>query len=965
MYVLFIAIALAIGAGLIIQGRRRESRRRTVAGALVLAATGALFALMSFWGEMLWFEELGHSGRFWTAVLAKTGVLVAGAAAAGLGVLLLTQPMSGRMGRRRRLPVIAAAVAGGVWGLVSWDVVLRFIHRVDSGTREPILGLDAGFYLFTLPLLDQLFWLALFVVLLSGATVVVGLAAVPAGTDWDAGGPRGLRLAYRRPPAPAAAGAPGDAGTPERTGSIARPAFLVLGALALVLAAGVYVSIYHLLFSRWSVVVGPGWTDVHVRLPAHYMLAALLGVAGAALLVAAASPRAAALFGGTPTRFRRSILVPAAGLATLWIVGLYFVPLLFQWLRVGPNEITVERPYLAHNIEFTRRGFDLEKVEERAFAPSGRLTPEVIAANEHLLSEVRLWDPQALQAVYGQFQEIRLYYEMADVDIDRYVLGGRYRQVMVAAREIEQDSLPAQSKTFVNERFKYTHGHGVAMASVRDFTPDGLPNLLVKDIPPVTDHPELRIDRPEIYYGERTREYVVVNTKEAELDYPSGENNVYARYAGAGGVQLESFWRKLVFGWKLGGTRLLFSSYPTPESRILFRREVQERVSTLAPFLDFDRDPYIVLAGGRLQWIIDGYTTSGHYPYSDPYFEGDPAQATKGGEARPAVASVASFLHGKNYVRNSVKAVVDAYDGKVTFYVFEPGDPIIQVWGRIYPGLFRPKADMPPELVAHVRYPEGFLLAQGLVHAKYHMTDPAVFYNQEDLWIRATERYYDEVRPVEPYYVMWQPPGEARAELALIQPYTPKNRQVLVGWIAGLCDGDNYGRLIAYRFPKDKWVLGTQQVDTKIDQDRFLSAQLALWDQRGSRVIRGNVLVIPVGETLLYVEPVYLQAQAAAYPELRVVVLMHEDKMSYGDTFDAALRGLVEGKGPAAAGLGALAGEGAPEAARRASEALSGYLRLMGERRFEEAGAELRALEGALREMEGAVGGGLPGLPRE
>jgi len=777
-----------------------------------------------------------------------------------------------------------------------------------------------------------------------------------------------------------AGGQPPDGDRPPASLTLLpRPLYLTLGIFALVLALGRCLDAYQLLYSRWGVVYGPGWTDVHVRLPAYYVVAALLGVVGLALVVMAAVPRLSARFGGSDARLTRSLLVPAGAVAAVWFAGLLVLPALFQWLHVTPNEITVEKPYLAHNIAFTRQGFDLEKVEEQAFAPTAELTPEVIQANQHLLSEVRLWDPNALQDVFEQFQEFRLYYEMAEIDIDRYTIGDRYRQVMVAAREMEQANLPAQSQTFVNRHFKYTHGYGLAMASAHDFTPDGLPNLLIKDIPPVAQDPDLRVERPEIYYGQHTRDYVVANTLEPELDYPSGESNVYSRYSGTGGIPLSSFWRKLVYGWKVGGTRFLFSTYATEESRVLYRRQVQERVSTLAPFLDFDHDPYITLVGGRLQWIVDAYTTSRHYPYSDPYFAGETVEAPRGerdrdgepdrdGErdrvtAAPVTEWVADYLHGANYVRNAVKAVVDAYDGTVTFYVFEPKDPIVQVWSRIYPGLFKARVEMPPELLAHVRYPEGFLLAQGLVHAKYHMTDPEVFYNQEDLWIRATERYYDEVRPVEPYYVMWRPPAAKKAELTLIQPFTPKNRQVLIGWIAGLSDGDNYGRLISYRFPKDEWVLGTQQVDTKIDQDRFLSAQLALWDQRGSRVIRGNVLVIPIDDALLYVEPIYLQADAAAYPELRVVVLMHKDRMSYADTFDQALRGLVAGEpreGPAA-GLEALVGS--TEAARRASEALGNYLRLQGERRFEQAAAELRALEGSLKELEAAAPRGLPGLP--
>ena len=1028
MYVLFILLAGAAGIGLIYQGAAGRRPGRAAAGLLVLVATAILFGLMSFWGEMLWFRYAGFEGRFWTAVLAAAATALVAAAVAALIVFLLTLPIPRRLRGARFWTVLAAGAFGAVWGLASWEAALQWLNRIHTGVADPMLGMDEGFYLFTLPFLERAHALLIGAGALAAVAVAGAATMLPPADNswagrslrrWRAGPqpvapvppfdapPGGEPLSPAEPaqpvyppgvpahpgetappgmppqpsepvqpvtPVPPASAAAGEEPPHEEAGAspgvlvLARPIFLVVGYLALLLALGRWLSVYGLLYSRWGVVVGPGWTDVHVRLPAYWVVALLLAAVGIVLLAAGMSRRLTERLARTDARFRRSLLVPAGGLAAAWIFGLLVVPGLLQWLYVAPNEITVERPYLVHNIAFTRRGFDLEKVEVQPFAPTGELTPAVVEANQHLLSEVRLWDPMALQAVFEQFQEFRLYYQMAEIDIDRYAMGDRYRQVLVTAREMEQDNLPRQSQTFVNRHFKYTHGYGVALASAHDFTPDGLPNLLIKDIPPVAQYPELRVDRPEIYYGQHTRDYVVANSAEPEFDYPSGEHNVYSHYAGTGGVPMSNFWRRLVYGWHVGGTRLLFSTYPTKESRVMFRREIRERVATLAPFLDFDRDPYITVVGGRLKWIVDAYTTSSHYPYSDPYFAGEniermrPRPGARSDEAEgeergttmvPQRRWVAEYLHGKNYVRNAVKAVIDAYDGKVTFYVFEPDDPIVRVWGRIYPGLFKDKAEMPRELFAHVRYPEGFLLAQGLVYAKYHMTDPVVFYNQEDLWIRATERYYDDVRAVDPYFVMWRPPGSEDAEFTIIQPFTPKNRQVLIGWVAGLADGENYGRLIAYRFPKDQWVLGTQQVDTKIDQDRFLAAQLALWDQRGSRVIRGNVLVIPIGGTLLYVEPIYLQARAAAYPEMRLVVLMHGDQMSYANTFSEALHGLLTGQPPErpAAGLAALLGDATT--ARRARDALGGYLRLLGQGRFEEAAAELRALEGALKELEG------------
>ncbi|MEE9254478.1 MAG: UPF0182 family protein, partial [Pseudomonadales bacterium] len=697
---------------------------------------------------------------------------------------------------------------------------------------------------------------------------------------------------------------------------------------------------------------GPGWTDVHARLPGYFVAAGSLVIFALLPLVPAARRRLARWI----TRFAPGWPQALAGLAgawaviaLVWILAMVVVPGLAQSLLVAPNEITYEQPYIAHNIDFTRRGFHLNKMEEKQFSASGAFTRETVKQNSHVLSEVRLWDWRALDAVYKQFQEIRLYYEFVDVDIDRYNFDDRYRQVMVAARELAQRNLPPQSQTFVNQRFKFTHGYGLTLATVSDFTAGGLPNLLLKDIPPKAAFPELQVARPEIYYGELTGAPVVVNSTEPEFDYPTGERNAYVRYSGGGGVEMKGLWRKFLFGWKFDGTPFLLSTYPKADSRVMFHREVRARVQRIAPFLALDEDPYIVLVDGRLYWIVDGYTTSRYFPYSEPFLAEEVVEYRTDAGVRAYRASIAEPLRGANYVRNSVKAVVDAFEGSVDLYVFEPDDPVIRTWQRILPGVFKSSEEMPDELRAHVRYPQDLLLAQGQVYAKYHMTDPSVFYNQEDLWVRATEIHYGQVRPVQPYYVMWELPGSDRAEFVLMQPFTPKGRQVLIGWIAGLCDGDNYGRFLAYQFPKETRVLGPQQVETKIDQDPFLSAQLTLWDQRGSNVIRGNVLAIPIDDSLIYVEPIYIQATTAAYPELRLVVVMHRDQMSYAPTFDGALAGLFEDVPwqPETA-IGAALGE---DLGRQANEAFEGYLSALGNQRFEEAARQIERLRDLLAKL--------------
>ncbi|MGK4005241.1 UPF0182 family protein [Sorangium sp. So ce1036] len=939
MYVLFILVLIAAGAALLARGLMARRRSLVAAGALFLAGTVALLGFLSFWGEYLWFAELGYTARFWKEVLARLLSALAAAALGGLVVFLLTLPARSR--GARRLPPVLGAALGAVWGFAGWELILRFLERVPTDARDPILGRSTSFYLFSLPFHDALYFLlwCLALIALGGAV-------------------RDAEYTTARQ----AAGEPVPAGAARF-----RALFLSLGALALVVAWGRWLAAYHLLYSPWGVVVGPGWTDVHVRLPATRIVAAVAALVGLALFLPPVQRALVRRTGAEQRSHRRAVLglaaLPALLVAGPWILGLLVLPALVQWLKVVPNELALERPYLAHSIAFTRAGFRLHDVEATEFPVSDRLTAETLANNQDLVAEVRLWDPRALDAVLHQFQAIRLYYDMPGVDIDRYTAGGRYRQVMLAPRELSAENLPSEHQTFVNRHFKYTHGYGVAMASAHDFTNDGQPNLLIKDIPPVSAFPELEIERPEIYYGETTHGYVVVNSREPEFDHPSGAENVYTRYAGTGGIQIDGFFRKLLFGWKLGGTKLLVSGIPTDESRIMFRREIRERVGAVAPFLALDRDPYVVVAGGRLYWILDAYTTSSYYPYSESFFSAEDTGVDMADEPGGR-AGLTYHLRRANYVRNAVKAVVDAFDGSVRLYVFEPEDPIVQVYSRIFPGLLLPREEMPAELRAHVRYPEDFLLAQGLVYAKYHMTDPEVFYNQEDLWVRATEKYYEQVQPLEPYHVMWRPPGEGRPEFTLILPFTPKNRQVLIGWLAGLSDGENYGRLLAYRFPKDTRVLGTQQMDTKIDQDPVLSAQLSLWSQRGQRVIRGNALVIPIEDTLLYVEPIFLQADTAAYPELRVVVVMHGDRMSYASSLDAALRGLVEGgppPAPATAGL-----PGVPEAedavsglAERANESFGSYLRLLGERRFQEAAVELELLSRTLEELAGPVA--LPG----
>jgi uncharacterized membrane protein (UPF0182 family) len=866
-------------------------------------------------------------------VLARIGFTVAGGVLGALLVYALTLPVDRRNSTARFWPEAAGAFFGALLGYDNWNTILMFLNRTAAGIEDPILNRDGGFYMFTLPFLDAAYTFLMTI-------AVISLIAALASTF--------LRISREDV----------ELDLPSRRRSYL-PVHVAVAAVMAVFALGQYLNRFHLLTSRLGIVAGAGWTDVHIRMPG-FAIVSWLALIGAVLILI---PKARELVNGPAIRKtgteKAEIAAPltaVAVIALVWIVVLGIAPAMMQWLRVEPNEITMERDYIEHNIRFTRYGFQMNDMQEREFAAEDEFSKELAERNRGLMSEVRLWDWRALKDVYEQFQEIRLYYQFPDVDIDRYTIGDDYRQVMVSPREMDTSNLPEGSRTFVNQRFKYTHGYGLTLSSVSEFTPEGLPHLLIKDIPPVAEHPSLKVSRPEIYYGTLTRSHVVANSKEKEFDYPRGDRNVYANYQGEGGVRLAGLWRKFVFGWMFDGTRFFLSSYPTAESRVMFHRHILRRARRLAPFLELENDPYIVLHEGRLLWIIDAYTTSPRFPYSEPFAGRERIPGRKDRFNRPLTRQVAPQFRGQNYVRNSVKVVVDAYNGDVSFYVYEEDDPVINVWRRVFPDLFKSKSEMPEGLRDHVRYPATWLLTQGLVYAKYHMTDPAVFYNQEDLWVRATEKYYQQVQQVEPYYVMWKMPGTTEPQFILMLPFTPKNKQVMIGWMAGMCDGENYGRLLAYKFPKEKRVLGPQQVETKIDQDRDLSGQLTLWDQRGSKVIRGNVLAIPIEKTLLYVEPIYLQAETAAYPELRVVALMHQDNLSYAPTFEEALQGLFqpEEKGPEIQERtreGEQVVETSADMIKRANNAFESYLQLQNQRKFGKAADKLEELSSVLEKL--------------
>ena len=661
-------------------------------------------------------------------------------------------------------------------------------------------------------------------------------------------------------------------------------------ALFAVVAWGHSLAAYDLVYSPRGVAFGASYTDVHVELIALRAMFWIALIIAVLLLV---------------NVFLRRLWLPIIG-AGAWlglaVLALTVAPGVVQRYIVEPNELALEAPYIEYNIRYTRQAFGLDRVDERDFGQVAPLTVETLGDNRATMQNIRLWDYRPLSETYRQIQEMRLYYRFNDLDVDRYRVNNDYRQVIVSARELDQSKL--QSPTWVNQHLQFTHGYGAVMNPVNEITGDGLPPLWIKDLPPESTVP-ITVERPEVYFGELTDSYVFVNSAIEEFDYPRGQDNVYTTYQGTGGIRLDSYFKRLAWSIRLADINVLLSEYINTGSRLLINRQIQERVKLIAPFLRYDTDPYIVILDGKLYWIHDAYTVSDRYPYSQPI--------------SPDV----------NYIRNSVKVVTDAYNGTLTFYVADAEDPLVRTYAAIFPGLFTPGDQMPAGLREHLRYPEGLFNAQAAMYRTYHMRDVNVFYNKEDQWNIPREVFGESDQPVEAYYVIIRLPGNGGEEFMLIQPFTPATKDNLIAWMAGRSDTPNYGQLVVYRFPKNALVYGPRQIEARIDQEPDISSQLSLWGQRGSRVIRGNLLIIPMEHSLLYVEPLYLQAEQGQIPELKRVILASGDRIVMSESLGGALvklfgEGGSASVGPREAPEGKSPAEGAPaEAAEQLPADLS------------------------------------------
>ncbi len=818
----------------------------------VLVVTVALLVLLvpaaiEFYTDWLWFGETGYQSVFFR-ILASRAALGAVAMTLAFGMLLLNL----RVPMRRFLPrqlvfttregpiaiafnpgvartasVLVAGVVALLLGLYAssqWFEWLLFLHAQPFGAADPVLGRDASFYVFQLPFLDALSGFLLVLVLLSGigaagAYVLTGALTVNLSQGVGISGLAKQHLAA------------------------------VVALLLVVLAFSAYLDVPRILNTPAGIIHGAANVDVAVRMPALRVLM-VAAVAGAVL----------ALYQAVAVAWW-----PIITAATLYIVvaaGGAMAAALMQRFIIAPNELARETPFIEHNIAATREAFALDGVEERALSGDALLTRADIEANDATLGNVRLWDHQPLLQTFGQIQEIRTYYDFVSVHNDRYSIDGKYRQIMLSARELNSESLP--NRNWINERLTFTHGYGVTLGPVNQVTPEGLPVLFIKDLPPKSSV-NLPVKEPAIYFGQLSNDHVFVRTNAREFHYPQGEDNVYTTYEGSGGVPISNAFRRLLFSARFKSFKVLLSDDITNESRVMFHRRVLDRVRRIAPFLQYETDPYLIISNGRLFWLQDAYTTSTRYPYATP------------------------AANGTNYIRNSVKVTVDAYHGTTIFYVIDDTDPIVGTLRTIFPDLFRPLAEMPEDMRTRLRYPEGIFKLQATMYSTYHMTNPAVFYNKEDQWDIPSIDTEPRPRPMQPYYTIMKLPGEGGAEFIQMLPFTPVRKDNLASWMVARSDGEHYGRMIVFQFPKQKVVFGPRQIVARINQDQAIAPQITLWNQQGSEVLQGTLLVIPIEESLIYIRPLYLRSAGGRIPELKRVIVAHQNQIVMEETLDRAL----------------------------------------------------------------------------
>ncbi len=894
---------------------------------IALVALAILAIFIHYYGDWLWFENLGFAKVFTTILWAKALTFVAFAflfgVFAGVNIFIARRqgphprpirlvnpqrPVSplelifqgGRATQAWTLAILFLSVLMGLSASDSWMTFLQYLHRSQFGIADPIFSKDAGFYVFALPLYSFLqTWSlsALFLVFIAvGLSYYLDHAVVIQENSF---------YLYPR----------------------VKSHLAILGGLFFLDLAWAYrLKLYGLMYSSRGVAYGASYSDIHAQLPAYWALLILAVVMAGVLFF-------------MPVLNKWKWALYTVGLYLVALIGLSWIyPAIIQQYIVKPNELAKETPYIENNIKFTRLGFGLDKAKEQPFPLKDTMSYRDIEKNQATIHNIRLWDRRPLMQTYKQLQEIRLYYDFNSVGIDRYHFKDKYTEVALAARELAPSQLPAPARTWVNAHLVYTHGYGVVMSPVNEGTEDGMPKFVIQNIPPQSSN-SIQVTRPAIYYGEETHEFTIVHTKTREFDYPKGDKNVYTSYNGKGGVQLSSLFRRLVYAVDLSDLNILISGYISHESRIMFHRIITDRDRTIAPFLAYDSDPYLVVGDdGHLYWIHDAYTTTNMFPYSEPVSWGQ---------------NRSSF----NYIRNSVKVVIDAYNGDVSFYVIDPSDPIVQTYRKIFPTLFKPIDEMPSFLRQHIRYPMDLFIIQAQVYATYHMTDPQVFYNREDLWNIPRAMFGGTPQTILPYYIIMKLPGATSEEFILMLPLTPSKKDNMVAWMCARCDGRDYGQLLIYTLSKDKLVYGPMQIEARINQQPSISAELTLWGQQGSSVIRGNLLIIPIEHSFIYVEPVYLQAEQSKMPQLKRVIAVEDGRLMMEKNLDTALQAVFAQEGvPSAPPPKVISGLPAGPLAAGAQAALNHFnqaMEYLKQANWAKYGDELNQLKQTLENMAG------------
>jgi uncharacterized membrane protein (UPF0182 family) len=831
---------------------------------LLLILAGSITHLLT---ESWWFDAVGFSDVFWTRLFWRSCIWLGTFACYAVflyGNYRLALWLSRESPWRKLSPKLPLAPGGhlpryaaiafillislqaAMSTLPFWDSIPKFLNATPFNQTDPLFQRDISFYFFRLPIYEGLQHAA--IELLLAALMIVATVYLLKG---EIRPERGWKYFL--------------------TGDVKSHVCLLLAALAAAISIGFLLKRYDLLFSPHGVVYGAGYTDVHARLHAYWVLAFVTLAVGLLFILSI---------------WRSGFVWPLMGIALYFVVLIVIgggYPWLQQRLVVEPTELSRERPYIEHSIDYTNAAYALDQVQSIPFPVEDTLTATQLSQNAPTLDNIRLWDYRPLLSTYRQLQEIRLYYRFQDVDIDRYTLPNDYRQVALSARELDYTQAAPEAQTWVNQRLKFTHGFGVVLSPVNQVTPDGLPELWIKNVPPVSSI-DIEVTEPRIYYGEVTNQYVFTGATTDEFDYPQGDTNAPYRYQGKGGVPLNSFLRRLAYAYDFGNLKLLISNYINRSSRIHYYRTVRDRARQIAPFLTYDSDPYIAIIEGRLKWILDAYTTSDRYPYSEPLNHSNDV-----GEFANNAVIVQLAQAQTNYLRDAAKVVIDAYDGTVEFFVIDEADPILATYRKIFPNLFISKADTPSNLRSHFRYPYDLFTMQAKMYRAFHMSDPEVFYNREDLWRFPTQVYEEQEILVEPYHTIMRLPNADQETFIQILPFTPSTKDNMVAWMAGASDGEDYGKLLLYEFPKQELVYGPRQIEARIDQTPEISEQLTLWSQQGSRVIRGDLLVIPIEQSLLYMESIYLRADQGELPALSRVVVAYGENIVMRESLDEAL----------------------------------------------------------------------------